>query len=127
MNTKGEDRSFDIVGGPNKDMLFDACKYAYNKSTKVNVDFSVAAGYSMPVDDPGCACVLLSLSDIMITGIEHEDGSGDKFNLVGYCNAYLEPFGKPNFKWYDFKAYYNAKNRKGWITFYRRRGEYVVL
>ena len=114
---KSEGRDFAIVGGPNKDMLFDACKYAYSKSTRVGVEFSVVAGYTTPIDDPGCAYVLMSISDMKITGIEHEDGSGESFNLIGYCRVSLSPLGNSVLEPYKFNAYYNAKSRKGSISF----------
>ena len=46
MNTKGikiKERSYEIVNGPNKDTLFDACKYAYSKTTKFAIDFGVVS------------------------------------------------------------------------------------
>ena len=122
MNTKkteSRERYYDIVAGPNKDALFDACKYAYNENAKLTVNFTVAIGYTMPVSDPGCAYVAMAIADIVIVGIEHEDGSGESFNLHGYCKADLNSFGRNNvtYKPYRFKAYYNSKNRKGCITF----------
>lgn len=123
MNTKKielKDRQYDIIGGPSKDALFDACKYAYCKNSSVQVKFSVAMGYTMPANDPGSAYVPLALKDVRIRAIEHEDSSGDKFILQGYCEADLGyfGFGEPkNFKPYRFKAFYNARRRIGWITF----------
>lgn len=122
MNTKKtetKERYYDIVAGPNKDALFDACKYAYSKTAKLTVDFAVAIGYTMPENDPSCAYIAMAITNIRICGIEHEDGSGESFNLHGYCKADLNSLGGDNvtYKSYRFKAYYNAKNREGYITF----------
>ena len=119
MNTKEKPNRYEIVAGPNKDVLFDACKYAYNKHAHVAVDFVVAIAYTMPRSNHGYACLQMQISDIKICGIEHEDGSGESFNLHGYCKANLDSFGttKAVRKPYRFKAYYNARTRKGSITF----------
>ena len=37
MNTKKE-KYYDIVAGPNKDALFDACKYAFSKTARLEVE-----------------------------------------------------------------------------------------
>ena len=111
-------RNYDIVAGPSKDMLFDACKYAYNKTAKLTINFTVAAGYTMPKNNPGCAYMEMPITDIIIAGIEHEDGSGESFNLHGYCRANLNYFGEDgDYRPYKFEAYYNARTRKGCIGF----------
>ena len=122
MNTKKtetKERYYDIVAGPNKDALFDVCKYACSKTAKLTVDFTVAIGYTMPKNDPGCCYFAMAITDIKISGIRHEDGSGESFILDGYCKADLNPLGENNvaYKSYRFKAYYNSKNREGRITF----------
>lgn len=116
---KLEEKSFDIVGGPNRSLLFDACKYAYDKNIKFTVNFAVAMGYTLPKSDPRSAYVALDIKDIKICGIEHEDGSGESFNLHGYCQTQLDSFGinDRKFREYKFKAYYNSKNRSGTIRF----------
>lgn len=115
-----KEKTYDIIGGPSKDLLFDACKYAYNAlPTNIGLYFSVVKGYTTPVDNPGCAYVLMDISDIRIVGIEHEDGSGESFNLHGYCNINEKPLAAGLLlKSYKFKAYYNAKTRKGTISFF---------
>ena len=119
MNTnQTTERSFSIENGPNKDRLFDSCKYAYDGQVNLPVDFKVALAYTAPKDDPGCCYVLMPITDVSITSIEHEDGSGDKFNLRGYCEADLEiTSGSPHYRSYEFKAFYNSKSRKGYISF----------
>ena len=114
MNTNKE-RSFEIVSGPNKDTLFDACKYAYSKNSKIAVEFGVALGYTMPRDHPGCAYFPMNMRGVVISSIEHEDGSGESFNLQGYCRASLDI--NQNLKAYRFEAYYNTKKRSGTICF----------
>lgn len=117
MDTKKR-RQFEIIDGPNKDALFDACKYAYNSDSTIAIDFTVALGYTMPKNHPAAACVPMSITDITIVGIEHEDGSGKSLNLKGYCKADLNSFGTdPNYVSYRFEAYYNTKKREGIITF----------
>ena len=112
-------RSYDIVSGPCKDTLFDACKYAYSKNVKIQVVFSIAIGYTAPKHDPGCCYIPMSIADIRITSIEHEDGSGESLNLRGYCRADLTNYGGTStaLKPYKFEAYYNAKTRRGFISF----------
>ena len=121
MNTKKNEteRTFDIVAGPNRDMLFDACKYAYDKMVRIPIDFVVAIGYTMPKHHPGCAYVPMYISDIKVVGIEHEDGSGESFNLHGYCKADPDSTvgNAKTCTSYNFKAYYNTKSRSGCITF----------
>lgn len=117
--TEPKEKYYDIMAGPNKDMLFDVCKYACSKTAKLTVDFAVAVGYTMPKGDPGCAYIPMAISDVKIYMIEHEDGSGESFNLRGFCKADLNSLWSDNvtYKPYRFKAYYNSKNRKGCITF----------
>ena len=121
MNTKRNETEsfFVIVGGPNRDMLFDACKYVHDKMVRIPIDFSVAIGYTMPKQHPGAAYVPMYISDIRIIDIAHEDGSGESFNLRGYCKADPDSiFGNAETcTSYKFKAYYNTKNRSGSITF----------
>ena len=120
MNTKRTETKecyYGIVNGPDRDTLFYACKYAYSKTTKFAIDFEVVAGYTTPQNHPERAYVPVGMSDVAIHGIEHEDGSGESFNIHGVCKATLHrsPDGA---KFYKFKAYYNAKNRAGTITFF---------
>jgi hypothetical protein len=117
--TKNATRSYGITAGPNKDTLFDACKYAYSDTANVTVNFSVALGYTAPKDDPGCAYIPMPIADIIISEIAHEDGSGESFNLRGYCKAVLDTsfVGDANLEPYRFEAYYNTKRRKGVISF----------
>ncbi len=91
---------YEIVAGPNKDALFDSCKYAYDKRVKISMPFRLSEVFP---------------TDFRITSICHEDGSGDSFNLAGYCKIDIAEFGGHNFC--HFEAFYNTKNRKGRMRF----------
>lgn len=114
MNTN-KTEYYDIVAGPNKDALFDACKYAHSKAAKIPIDFEVVLGYTLPPNEPGSAYIPMDITDISITCIEYEDNSGESFNLNGNCCA--DPDFTGGSKPYRFKAYYNSKKRKGRIAF----------
>ena len=119
--TEVRERVYDIVAGPGKDLLFDACKYAYSKNARIPVEFTVAIAYTMPPSDSGCAYILMALTGIRICGVEYEDGSGESFNLHGFCRADLDSLSGSKddavFKPYRFEAYYNTKRREGTISF----------
>lgn len=117
MNTKKIERSYDIVNGPSKDLLFDACKYAYSKIAKIGLDFAVSAGYTMPRHDPSAAYTPVSMTDVVIGGIQHEDGSGENLNIHGFCKV-APRRGAEETKYCGFRAYYNTKTRNGRITFF---------
>lgn len=108
MNTREREAEcrYEIVSGPNKDRLFDACKYAYKRSAKVTVEFGVV---QYPTESPVDVC------NIVISGLMHEDGSGESFCINGYCKSFLDR--QTGASDYRFEAFYNTKTRKGWITF----------
>ncbi|MBQ3433227.1 hypothetical protein IJG22_02955 [Candidatus Saccharibacteria bacterium] len=111
MNTNKKEICYDIVNGPNKDILFDACKYACVKDAKVPIKFDMVLGYSLPEDDPKCCCFMVNVTDFKIMGIENEDGSGESFNIRGYA--------KKEGNQLRFRGYYNTKHRQGFITFFK--------
>ena len=117
MNTK--ERLLTIENGPNREALVDAFKYVYDKNSTVNVEFKVAIGYTGNPSDPTTAYIPMHIRDIRIVEIEHEDGSGYSFNLEGYCQADLYTLSASfvHYRPYAFKAYYNAKTRRGHISF----------
>ena len=119
MNTSITERCYEIMNGPSRDTLFDACKYAYAENANVAIDFVVATGYTMPKGHPGRAYIPMRLTDIVVAGIEHEDGSGESFNLHGYCRADLRISGSTTYSNYYFRSYYNVKSRTGTINFYK--------
>ena len=117
-NSSSETTSYEylIFGGPNRDTLFDACKYAYDNDAVIPIFFAVAEGYTAPLSDPGCAYAALEMSITKICGISHEDGSGVSFNIRGYCMVKFSN-GRNEMKTCSFKAYYNARTRDGHISF----------
>ena len=115
MNTNISEKTCNIISGPNKDLLFDACKYAYDKVTKVTVGFTVTINLTSKTNFSN-PYITIPVGNVVITGISHEDGSGEKFILDGHCMANLE-ISKPDLRRCHFKAYYNSKSRNGWIKF----------
>ena len=120
MNTKSVAYRYDIINGPSKSALFDACMYAYSKDAKIAVNFTISQGYSNDTNDATRLYLPLPVTDIKITGIEHEDGSGESFILKGYCNVdkdyLLRRDNIYRYRYSRFSAYYDAKNRKGSFT-----------
>ncbi len=120
MNTNTKENSFEIIDGPSRSDLFASCERSYDQNSNINIEFTIVYGYTMPKDHPGCANILMKATDFRIAGIEHEDGSGHSFNLRGYCRANLEPYvGADLLSPHQFMAYFNAKTRKGTITFFK--------
>lgn len=115
MNTKAK-KTYDILNGPNRDLLFDACKYAYDKDVKVQVEFTIATGYTAPKESGKAAYVPMDVADFRIHTIGHEDGSGKSLLLKGFCKANTIPFGRGNYRAYVFDMYYDVRDRKGWIA-----------
>lgn len=120
MNTKKT--LYDIISGPGKDLLFDACKYAHSNEVSVPVKFSVVTGYTQPEGHPGRMSVTMEIANIKINTISHEDGSGNSFNLEGHClldSKRVAGETKKGLVSLKFRAYYNAQTRKGTISFDR--------
>lgn len=105
MDTK-KNKVYSITAGPNKDSLFDACKYAFENGVKLPIKFTATIDNNINTS--------IAARIIMI---EHEDGSGESFNLRGHCKADLRDFGLGITESCNFKAYYNSKHRNGWIKF----------
>ena len=120
MDINKEVRSYNIVNGPSKDALFDACKYAYHPTSNIVLDFGIAVGYTAPTANPKSVYIAMNIKDIHVTGIEHEDGSGESFNLWGHCQADLSTYQPDGVKWsmYRFRAFYSTRHREGRITFF---------
>jgi len=122
MNTKktaANGARYDIVAGPSRDTLFDACKYAYSKTARVNINFLIPIGYTAPAGDPTRAYIAMPISDILVKSIEHENGSGESFNLVGECKVSLNSFNRNTERSVcRFEAYYDTKRRTGCIFFF---------
>lgn len=121
MNTsKSAALSYVIFNGPSKSVLFDSCLYAYSKDAKVHVDFAISQGCSNHGNDATKMHLMMQIIDIVITGIQHEDGSGESFNLEGYCKVdidyHIRNDGVCRYRYRRFTAYYNARSRKGTFT-----------
>ena len=122
MNTtsKSATNCYSIINGPSKSVLFDSCLYAYSKDAKVHVNFAISQGCSNHGDDATKLHLFLPVTNIKITGIEHEDGSGESFILKGYCyvdkDHLLRGDHTYRYKYSRFSAYYDAKSRKGTFT-----------
>ena len=122
MNTtsKSATNCYSIINGPSKSVLFDSCQYAYSKDVKVHINFAIPQGYSSHSNDAIKLYLPMQITDIVITGIQHEDGSGESFNLEGYCKVdidyHIRNDGVCRYQYRRFTAYYNSKSRKGTIT-----------
>lgn len=114
---------FDIINGPSKSVLFDSCQYAtyaYDLSPKIDVNFAFSQEYSNHSNDATELCLSPFITYITITGIRHEDGFGESFNLEGYCQTDIDYLLRKEdvhrFRCHRFSAYYNTKNRTGKFT-----------
>lgn len=122
MNTtsKSVTNCYSIINGPSKSVLFDSCQYAYSKDVKVHINFAIPQGYSNHSNDATKLYLPMQITDIVITGIQHEDGSGESFNLEGYCKVdidyHIRNDGVCRYQYRRFTAYYNSKSRKGTFT-----------
>jgi len=116
MDTKKTARYYDIMNGPGKEVLFDACKYAHAEGARVPVNFSVAASYTAATHNR--AYMPMELTDVVIYGINHEDDSGESFNLHGQCYAVLDTSVPGTYTPCHFHSFYNSKTRRGEICFY---------
>lgn len=122
MNTtsKSATNCFSIINGPSKSVLFDSCQYAYSKDVKVYINFAIPQGYSNHSNDATKLYLPMQITDLVITGIQHEDGSGESFNLEGHCKVdidyHIRNDGVCRYQYRRFTAYYNSKSRKGTIT-----------
>ena len=115
MNTNSiTGRTYQIRGGPSRDLLIDAFKHAYDDNVEVVLDFGIAEGYTSDPNKGAAAFVKLPARAFRIERLSHEDGSGQSFNFSGYClaghtNEALRPYG--------FEAYFHCRSREGWIKF----------
>lgn len=109
---------FDIVDGPNRELLVDSFKYAYDENVRIPLRFSIVLSERNESNDSH-VYVPAKTKAWRITSLQHEDGSGQSFNIEGYCKAYLLPVypsvGEVAYLSYRFKAYYSTKNRRGQI------------
>lgn len=110
-------KNFDIVDGPNRELLVDAFKYAYDENIRMPLRFSIVL--SQHRNENSNVYISAKTKAWRITSLQHEDGSGQSFNIEGFCKAYLLPayptFGEIAYLSYRFKAYYSTKTRRGQI------------
>lgn len=118
--SKSVTNHYEIFSGPSKSALFDACMYAYSKDAKITVNFGISQGCSNHGDDATKLHLMMQITDIVITGIQHEDASGESFNLEGYCKVdidyHIRNDGVCRYQYRRFTAYYDTRSRKGTIT-----------
>ncbi len=112
MNTR-ENIHYTIEAGPSKAMVFDAFKYACDKNTRINLDFSVALAYT------SSTYMKMGTKNWCIYALRYEDGSGDRFIIEGSCQADIHrPANEAtDYKTYRFKMYYDAQKRGGHVEF----------
>ncbi len=113
MNAEG--KLYDIIDGPSKSTIFDSCRFVCEKYVDFRVQFGMISREEGSDSESGY--VTIPNKDVKIMGIQHEDGSGESFNLEGYCFADLEHNATPNYKMYRFGAYFNTQKRIGTIWF----------
>ena len=115
MNTKA--KKYDVIDGPNRDTLFDACKYSYDKNMRIQVGFTIAAAYTTSKKSGKAAYIPMDATDFRICSIGHEDGSGKSLIIQGYCKADVRPFGTGVYRTYKFDMYYHTGDRRGFVEF----------
>ncbi|MEO8691284.1 MAG: hypothetical protein ABI397_00700 [Candidatus Saccharimonas sp.] len=93
----------EIKDGPNREALFDALKYAYDKNNRHRVAFK--GGY---FSNGGSQVSTRASVEMIITGLKHDDGSGNSFTLEGYATNW------PQFP-HIIKFYFNTGNRTGML------------
>lgn len=100
-----------LKGGPSKLDLLTSFSTAYAKTPNQPfvVTFTFAPDQELPDGsniNEHCTC------DAVITGIRHEDGSGESFILTGRVRR---PYNKHMLE-YDFESYFDTKRRAGSMT-----------
>lgn len=115
---------FNIIAGPNIDVLFDACKYVQSDDIrKAAAHFEIIR--SRMVDKPG---INLELAKVPVRGwrifaIQHVVGSPHLLNLTGECEVELnfdDGRAKDDYVYQlkSFQAQYNLEQHTGIIVFH---------
>ena len=114
------EKLFEIVSGPSKSNLFYAFENAYDDDIIVRTIFTVVYGFTASRNDPGRAAMRREITDLQIAGLTYEDGSGESFNLVGFCHDanFLARLGE-KYSGY-FEACYHTGKKTGHIVFIKR-------
>ena len=112
-------KTYEIFDGPNREALVSAFQYAYDDNAKISLKFSIALDQHQNKDNDGRIYIAAKAKAWRITLLQHEDGSGQSFNIEGFCKAYLLPAypsqGEIAYLPYSFKACYSTKTRRGKI------------
>ena len=105
-----EKKVFSIVGGPDKDRLFDVSKYTNDETAEISTGFTVLS--ELTTEDTYGFDVHVT----KITMIEHKGSSGTRFSLHGYCEANLRQLYPTTLQTtYEFVAFYDAVKHEGAI------------
>lgn len=127
-------RSYDIVGGPSLDRIFDSFKYTQQRRAFVGVWFKIIEpSFRHPQQQP----VPVNIENVVINSIRCHDDDNDVatfddsgadssvadtavpwYEIGGRCWSYSDGSKSGNYQRYRFNAYYNPKTRKGYISFY---------
>ena len=87
-----------IEDGPDREMLIDAFKYAYDEEANSSINFILVGNSSFKDYD-----------HIKISGLDHEKGDGHSFIIRGYI--YLRQGSSSESR--QFIACYDTRTRKG--------------
>ena len=85
---------FNILDGPTANICWMAAQHAYSDKITVTTSFTIASDRFFPKDQG-------SVVELRLTGVAHNDGSGQSLTVKGYL------YGE------YFKGHYNARTRKG--------------
>lgn len=109
-------KRFDIIGGPSRDVIFDAMKHYIDKEVIIPVRFDIVSWYSAPPTTDGCTKTLLDIQRVEIEEIKQEKGY--KLKLGGRLEAKLSEAYLP----YQFAAVYDTATCRGSIEITRIPG-----
>ena len=111
-------RTYDIVGGPNREMIIDAFKYNRDKII-IPIEFDVVAGYSAPPTTDGCMEFLLDVERMFIREIGQAEKTGDDLRLSGELYARISP-AEEYLPYSFFIERYNHETHRGEICLTRK-------
>ena len=119
MNTSKKSKVFDIIGGPSRDQIIDALKYAHDADAKIPIHFSIIWNFTGNSEDPG-SCIIVAIRSIRIYSVGHKNRSGHQLDIEGHCEADINSPYTAIFKEYRFRTSYNTESKKGTITFFAK-------
>lgn len=100
----------DIVRGPSRETLWLSALYVYDQDKGIPITFRVLRGEAADSESD-----YIKMRDVKVQAVGHGNKSGYKLILNGTCEADIVEDN--NFTTCSFRAYYDAKTRKGEITF----------